>query len=107
LLANLMLVALGLYLLGVTRALAFTERAGQNLWRVLQPLTRRFLPARSIPRLFRWACCGAGCPAVWSIVRWPALSAGSAGTRGADDAGFRPRHLAQSLAGRHSVGTAE
>ena len=44
--ANLMLVALGFYLLGVTRALAFTERVGQNLWRVLQPLTKRFLPAR-------------------------------------------------------------
>jgi sulfite exporter TauE/SafE len=49
LLANLMLVALGLYLLGVTRALAFTERAGQHLWRHLQPLTRRFLPARPCP----------------------------------------------------------
>ena len=38
-LANLMLVALGLYLLGLTRALAFSERAGQTLWRRIQPLT--------------------------------------------------------------------
>lgn len=35
LLANLMLVALGVYLMGVTRALAFVERAGQLLWRKL------------------------------------------------------------------------
>jgi hypothetical protein len=45
--ANLMLVALGLYLTGSTRALAFAERAGQRLWRRLQPLTARYLPARS------------------------------------------------------------
>ncbi|MDR2838914.1 MAG: sulfite exporter TauE/SafE family protein, partial [Azonexus sp.] len=64
LLANLMLVALGLYLLGVTRALAFTERAGQHLWRRLQPLTRRFLPARTVAQAFPlgllwgWLPCG-------------------------------------------------
>ena len=46
--ANLMLVALGLYLTGVTRALAFSERLGQRLWHRIQPLTRRFLPARSV-----------------------------------------------------------
>ena len=64
LLANLMLVALGLYLLGVTRALAFTERAGQHLWRRLQPLTRLFLPARTVAQAFPlgllwgWLPCG-------------------------------------------------
>ena len=64
LLANLMLVALGLYLLGVTRALAFTERAGQKLWRHIQPLTRRFLPARTLAQAFPlgllwgWLPCG-------------------------------------------------
>ena len=47
-LANLMLVALGLYLTGSTWALSFTERIGQKLWRRIQPLTRRFLPARSV-----------------------------------------------------------
>jgi len=62
--ANLMLVALGFYLLGVTRALAFTERAGQHLWRYIQPLTRRFLPARTIGQAFPlgllwgWLPCG-------------------------------------------------
>lgn len=82
-LANLMLVALGLYLLGLTRALAFTERAGQVLWRHLQPLTRRYLPARSIAQalplglLWGWLPCGLVYSALVS-----ALSAGSA-ARGA------------------------
>ena len=62
--ANLMLVALGLYLMGVTRALAFTERIGQRLWRHLQPLSRRFLPARTVAQAFPlgllwgWLPCG-------------------------------------------------
>ncbi|HEX6733483.1 MAG TPA: sulfite exporter TauE/SafE family protein [Azonexus sp.] len=83
LLANLMLVALGLYLLGVTRALAVTERAGQHLWRRLQPLTRRFLPARTAVQAFPlgllwgWLPCGLVYSALAS-----ALTAGSAG-RGA------------------------
>ena len=63
-LANLMLVALGLYLMGITRALAFSERIGQKLWRHVQPLTRRFLPARSVAQAFPlgllwgWLPCG-------------------------------------------------
>ncbi|MDR0776211.1 MAG: sulfite exporter TauE/SafE family protein [Azonexus sp.] len=83
LLANLMLVALGFYLLGVSRALAFTERAGQRLWRRLQPLTRRFLPARSVAQAFPlgllwgWLPCGLVYSALAS-----ALTASSAG-RGA------------------------
>ncbi|UCV27365.1 sulfite exporter TauE/SafE family protein [Ferribacterium limneticum] len=81
--ANLMLVAMGLYLLGVTKALALTERAGQSLWRRLQPLTRRFLPVRSVVQAFPlgvlwgWLPCGL----VYSALA-TALSTGSAG-RGA------------------------
>jgi sulfite exporter TauE/SafE len=62
--ANLMLVLLGLYLLGVTRALAWPERLGQRLWRRLQPLGQRFLPARSVAQAFPlglvwgWLPCG-------------------------------------------------
>ena len=62
--ANLMLVALGLYLLGATRVLAVTERLGQRVWRHLQPLTRRFLPARTAAQAFPlgmlwgWLPCG-------------------------------------------------
>jgi uncharacterized protein len=82
-LANLMLVALGLYLIGVHRALAFTERIGQPLWRRLQPLSRRYLPARTIAQAFPlgllwgWLPCGL----VYSALI-TALSSGSA-ARGA------------------------
>lgn len=62
--ANLMLVALGLYLAGATGLLAPIERLGGILWRRLQPLTRRFLPARSLWQAFPlgliwgWLPCG-------------------------------------------------
>ncbi len=46
--ANVMLVALGLYLTGLTGTLSGLERLGQRLWRRVQPLTARFLPVRSI-----------------------------------------------------------
>ena len=78
LLANLMLIALGVYLLGATRALALTERAGQWLWQRLQPLTRRFLPARTVAQAFPlgllwgWLPCGL----VYSALA-TALTAGS------------------------------
>jgi sulfite exporter TauE/SafE len=79
LLANLMLIALGLYLLGFSNALAFTERLGQKLWRHLQPLTRRYLPARGplqafpLGLLWGWLPCGL----VYSALA-TALSSGSA-----------------------------
>ena len=79
LLANLMLIALGLYLMGVTRALAFSERCGQRLWVHLQPLTRRFLPAHSSAQAFPlgllwgWLPCGL----VYSALA-TALTSGSA-----------------------------
>jgi len=82
-LANLMLIALGLYLMGITQALAFTERLGQNLWKRIQPMTRRFLPARTpaqafpLGLLWGWLPCGL----VYSALA-TALTAGSAG-RGA------------------------
>lgn len=82
-LANLMLVALGFYLLGVTRFLAPVEGLGQRLWRHVQPLGRRFLPARTVAQAFPlglvwgWLPCGL----VYSALA-TALSAGSSG-RGA------------------------
>ena len=51
-LANVMLIALGLYLTGFTRLLAPVERAGHGVWRRVQPLTRRFLPARGPAQAF-------------------------------------------------------
>jgi uncharacterized protein len=78
--ANLMLVALGVYLIGATWALAFVERIGQNLWRRIQPLGRRFIPARTLAQAFPlgllwgWLPCGL----VYSALA-TALTAGSAG----------------------------
>ncbi len=78
--ANLMLVALGFYLLGATRALALTEHWGQLLWRRIQPLGKRFLPARSalqafpLGLLWGWLPCGLVYSALAS-----ALGAGSPG----------------------------
>ena len=82
-LANLMLVALGLYLLGITRFLAPVEGLGQKLWRHIQPLGRRFMPARTATQAFPlgmvwgWLPCGL----VYSALA-TALTAGSPG-RGA------------------------
>ena len=81
--ANLMMVALGLYLTGLTQTLAFTERAGQWLWRRVQPATKRFLPVRGVAQAFPlgmlwgWLPCGL----VYSVLAMAILS-GSA-TRGA------------------------
>ncbi|WP_284155054.1 sulfite exporter TauE/SafE family protein [Sulfuricystis thermophila] len=77
--ASLMLVAMGLYLLGVTQFLAPLERGGQRLWRRIQPLTSRFLPVRGIAQalplglLWGWLPCGL----VYSALT-TALAAGSA-----------------------------
>lgn len=77
--ANLMLVALGLYLVGFTHSLAVTERLGQRLWQRIQPLTARFLPANTpaqafpLGLLWGWLPCGL----VYSILA-TALLTGSA-----------------------------
>ncbi|MCE1171351.1 sulfite exporter TauE/SafE family protein [Azovibrio restrictus] len=77
--ANLMLVALGFYMLGATRVLALTEQWGQRLWRRIQPLGKRFLPARTVGQAFPlgllwgWLPCGL----VYSALA-TALGAGSA-----------------------------
>jgi sulfite exporter TauE/SafE len=82
-LANLMLVALGLYLTGFTALLAPIERLGHALWRRVQPATRRFLPARSpaqaLPLGMLWGL--VPCGLIYSVLA-TALVTGSAG-RGA------------------------
>lgn len=77
--ANLMLVALGLYLTGFTALLAPVERLGHRLWRRVQPLTRRFLPARSplqaLPLGMLWGL--VPCGLIYSVLA-TALVTGSA-----------------------------
>ncbi|EGF33149.1 Heavy-metal-associated domain and membrane-bounded cytochrome biogenesis cycZ-like domain, membrane copper tolerance protein [Oxalobacteraceae bacterium IMCC9480] len=63
-LANLMLVALGLYLTGAWQGLARIESLGQALWKHIEPLTRRLLPLDSPLKMFAmgglwgWLPCG-------------------------------------------------
>jgi sulfite exporter TauE/SafE len=79
-LANLVLVALGLYLMDAWRGLARLEGAGRLLWSRLQPLTRRLLPvdhpgkALALGALWGWLPCGM----VYSMLL-SAMLTGSAG----------------------------
>ena len=63
-LANLMLVALGLTLMGAWHGLAKLERAGHVVWRRVQPLIKPLLPMDTTPKalalgaLWGWVPCG-------------------------------------------------
>ena len=63
-LAQVMLILLGLYLAGFSRAVLWLERAGGGLWQRLQPRFGRLLPVRSIPgalaagAVWGWLPCG-------------------------------------------------
>jgi uncharacterized protein len=77
--ANLMLVGLGLYLMGITRFVAVLERAGARVWVHLQPMLKGLMPANTLPRalalgaLWGWVPCGL----VYSVLA-TALLAGDA-----------------------------
>ncbi|MBS4099164.1 MAG: sulfite exporter TauE/SafE family protein [Sulfuricella sp.] len=79
LLANLLLIALGLYLAGLSSAVLRLEGAGSAIWNRLQPYTRKLLPVRSVPQalalgaLWGWVPCGL----VYSMLI-TALASGSA-----------------------------
>jgi len=79
-LANLMLIALGLYLMDAWRGLARLEAAGQIVWRRVQPLLRRLLPVDSLPKaaalgaLWGWVPCGM----VYSVLLTAMLSGSAA-----------------------------
>ena len=81
LLANLMLIALGLYLLGTARYVAWMERAGAHLWRLLRPVAGRLLPADTLPKalalgmLCGWLPCGL----VYSVLATALLAGDAAG----------------------------
>jgi len=63
-LANLMLVALGLFLMDAWKGLARLESAGQVVWRRVQPLVKHLLPVDSAGKAFAlgglwgWVPCG-------------------------------------------------
>lgn len=80
-LANLMLIGLGLYLCGVTRYIAAVERVGARIWAVIRPLAGRLLPADTLPRAFGlgllwgWIPCGL----VYSMLATALLAGDAAG----------------------------
>lgn len=77
--ANLLLIALGFYLAGIHGPITRLEHLGSGLWRRIQPLTRRFLPADSAPKalalgmLWGWLPCGL----VYTVLFTALLSGGA------------------------------
>ncbi len=79
--ANLMLVALGLYLMGVWHGLAHLESLGRGLWGYLQPVAKRMLP---LDRNYKLLLAGAiwgwlPCGMVYSVLFSALLSGSAAG----------------------------
>lgn len=79
LLAQVMLILLGLYLAGLNQSIRLLEHAGSAVWRRVQPLLGRVLPVRSLAQailagaLWGWLPCGL----VYSVLVM-ALSTGGA-----------------------------
>ncbi|MEC5218314.1 sulfite exporter TauE/SafE [Actimicrobium sp. GrIS 1.19] len=103
-LANLMLVALGLYLMDAWRGLSRLESLGQSLWRHIQPLTKRLLPLDSplkmlaMGGLWGWLPCGM----VYSVLLTAMLTGSAlsgASVMLAFGLGTLPTLLAMGLAG--------
>ncbi|MDD5363973.1 MAG: sulfite exporter TauE/SafE family protein [Gallionellaceae bacterium] len=63
-LAQIVLILMGLYLAGLSRAVLWLERAGGGLWQRLQPVFGRLLPIRDFPGalaaglVWGWLPCG-------------------------------------------------
>ncbi len=77
--AALFMIALGLYLAGLWQGISYLEKGGHYLWKWIEPLSRRFIPARhfyqAVPLglVWGWLPCGL----VYTVLIWT-LSAGSA-----------------------------
>jgi sulfite exporter TauE/SafE len=84
LLAQCVMILLGLYLAGWNRWVLIFERAGGALWKRVQPLFRKFLPVRNLPGAFLagmvwgWLPCGL----VYSMLVSALASGGAAGGAG-------------------------
>ncbi len=77
--AGLMLLAMALYISRLWFGLLVLERAGQRLWRLVQPVSRRLLPLDSSPKAFAYGLCWGylPCGLVYSALSW-SLGSGSA-----------------------------
>lgn len=81
--AGLMLLAMALYISRLWFGLLKLEKAGQALWRRVQPLSQRFLPLDSAVKAYAYGLCWGylPCGLVYSALSW-SLGSGSA-TQGA------------------------
>jgi sulfite exporter TauE/SafE len=104
-LANLVLIALGLYLAGVSHVATALERLGTGLWRRIQPVAAKLLPADTLPKavalglLWGWIPCGL----VYGILVTAVLSGDpltGAATMAAFGAGTLPNLLLAGIAWR-------
>ena len=79
-LAQVVLILMGLYLAGLSRAVLWLEQAGGGLWRRLQPAFGRLLPIRDFPgavmagAVWGWLPCGL----VYSVLVTALASGGAA-----------------------------
>jgi sulfite exporter TauE/SafE len=103
-LANLMLVLLGLYLAGWFGAAAHVERLGAPIWRRIEPCARRLGPASSLPRLLALGALWGWlpCAMVYSMLLTAMLggsAVGGAATMAAFGLGTLPMLLAAGMMG--------
>ncbi len=79
LIASFFMIALGLYLAGIWSGIAKLEIIGSHLWKVIQPITKHFMPVtnfkQAIPLGFLWGWLP--CGLVYTALIWT-LSAGGA-----------------------------
>ena len=81
-LAATMLILMGLYLGQWFNGIAFTEKIGSVLWRLIQPLGKRFMPVRSVKdalfvgMVWGWLPCGL----VYSALIWASAEASLLGS---------------------------
>ncbi|AOE50596.1 sulfite exporter TauE/SafE family protein [Kangiella sediminilitoris] len=79
-LAGFLLIMMGLYLMGQWSLLTYLEKQGGRLWKILQPLQKRFLPLRrvsqAIPIGLLWGLLP--CGLVYSALAMAAASGGAA-----------------------------
>jgi sulfite exporter TauE/SafE len=101
-LANVVLVLVGLYLAGWSTLVTRLEAPGRRLWQWIHPLTRRFLPADTVPRalavgaIWGWLPCGLTY-SVLAIALMSGTSSGGAGLMAAFGLGTLPNLLAAGM----------
>jgi hypothetical protein len=75
--AGLLLIAMGCYIAGWWYGLTYLEKAGQSIWKHIQPHASGLIPVNSLPKaaiaglLWGWLPCGL----VYSTLSWAATSA--------------------------------